>query len=117
MGYETDLARGYDAGRMGWKYDLLTCGSPGLTPYLSCNPADPFANPFVQSQLSILFANGSLAWNVLGSALAPTFTNAQIEDRKVYNTRMYSQSNGGHAFTDVLTDQERLAIIEYLKTL
>jgi hypothetical protein len=30
---------------------------------------------------------------------------------------MFSQSNGGHTFTDVLTDAERTAIIEYLKTL
>lgn len=30
---------------------------------------------------------------------------------------MYSQSNSGHEFTDVLADTERAAIIEYLKTL
>ena len=75
------------------------------------------ATPLVESWLSILFANGSLSWNILGTALAPSLTNAQIEDRKIYNTRMYSQSNTGHEFTDVLTDKERLAIIEYLKTL
>lgn len=117
MGYETDLARGYDAARMGWRHDALSCGAPGVTPYLACDPADPFATPLVQAQLSILFANGSLAWNILGTTLSPTLTNAQIEDRKIYNTRMYSQANGGHEFSDVLTDQERLAIIEYLKTL
>jgi hypothetical protein len=33
------------------------------------------------------------------------------EDRKIYNT------NGGHEFNSVLTDGERLALIEYLKTL
>ncbi len=49
--------------------------------------------------------------------MAPTLTNAQIEDRKIYNTRMHSQSNSGHEFTDVLTDKERVALIEYLKTL
>jgi hypothetical protein len=47
----------------------------------------------------------------------PTITNAQIEERKIYNAYMYGQGNGGHAFTSVLTDSERLAIIEYLKTL
>jgi hypothetical protein len=114
MGYETDLARGYDPARLGWKYDALPCGSPGLTPYLECDPADPFATPLVESWLGILFANGSLSWNMLGTVLAPTLTNAQIEDRKIYNTRMYSQSNTGHEFTDVLTDTERLAIVEYL---
>jgi hypothetical protein len=117
MGFETDLARAYDPVRMGWKYDDLKCGTAGVTPYLQCDPADPEQTPFVESTLDILFANGSLAWNILGSVMAPTLTNAQIEDRKIYNTRMYSQSNTGHEFTDVLTDQERAALIEYLKTL
>jgi mono/diheme cytochrome c family protein len=117
MGYETDLARGYDPARLGWKYDALACGAPGVTPYLECDPSDPFATPLMQSWLGILFANGSLSWNMLGTVLAPTLTNDQIEDRKIYNTRMYSQSNTGHEFTDVLTDAERLALIEYMKTL
>jgi mono/diheme cytochrome c family protein len=117
MGFETDLARGYDPAKLGWKYDVLACGANGLSPYLSCNPSDPFDTPLVQAALSLLFANGSVAWNVLGVVLAPAFTREQIEDRKIYNTRMYSQSNAGHVFTDVLTDAERAAIIEYLKTL
>ena len=117
MGFETDLSRAYDPVRMGWKYDDLKCGSAGVTPYLQCNPADPEQTPFVESTLDVLFANGSLAWNILGTVMAPTLTNAQIEDRKIYNTRMYSQSNTGHEFTDVLTDEERAALIEYLKTL
>ena len=75
------------------------------------------STPLVESWLDILFANGSLAWNFFGTTMSPTLTNAQIEDRKIYNTRMYSQSNTGHEFTDVLTDEERIAIIEYLKTL
>jgi hypothetical protein len=117
MGYETDLARGYDSARMGWKFEALSCGAPGLTPYLECDPSDPFATPFWTTALNVMFANGSLSWNILGTVLAPTLTNEQIEDRKIYNTRMYSQSNTGHEFTDVLTDKERVAIIEYLKTL
>jgi mono/diheme cytochrome c family protein len=117
MGYETDLARAYDPVAIGWRYDELQCGAPGVTPYLECDPADPYATPLVESWLNILFANGSLAWNMFATVQAPTLTNAQIEDRKIYNTRMYSQSNTGHEFTDVLTDTERAALIEYLKTL
>ena len=117
MGFETDLARAYDPVALGWKYDDLQCGTPGVTPYLQCDPADPYATPLVESWLDILFANGSLAWNILGGVMSPTLTNAQIEDRKIYNTRMHSQSNSGHEFTDVLTDKERTALIEYLKTL
>jgi len=93
MGYETDLARAYDAVGLGWRYDDLQCGSPGVTPYLECDPADPYATPLVQSWLDILFRNGSLAWNIFGTVVAPGLTNAQIEDRKIYNTRMHSQSN------------------------
>jgi endo-cleaving rubber dioxygenase len=117
MGYETDLARAYDPDAMGWKYEALRCGTLGVTPYLKCDPRDPYDTPLVESWLSILFANGSLAWNFFGTVTAPTLTNAQIEDRKIYNTRMHSQSNSGHEFTDVLTDGEREALVEYLKTL
>jgi endo-cleaving rubber dioxygenase len=117
LGYETDLARGYDPVELGWRYDALACGPLEPTPYLECDPADPYATPLVESMLGTMFANGSLSWNMLGTVLSPTLTNQQIEDRKIYNTRMYSQSNSGHEFTDVLTDDERLAIIEYLKTL
>jgi mono/diheme cytochrome c family protein len=117
MGYETDLARAYDPAKIGWRYDDLQCGDTGVTPYLECDPADPYATPLTQTFLNVIFANGSLAWNLFGNLVAPPYTTAQIEDRKIYNTRMHSQSNTGHEFTDVLTDKERVAIIEYLKTL
>jgi hypothetical protein len=117
MGYDTDLARAYDPNQLGWRYDDLPCGSAGVTPYLKCDPADPAATPAIEAVLDLLYADGSLAWNMLSGVMAPTLTKAQVEDRKIYNTRMYSQSNGGHEFTDVLTDAERIALIEYLKTL
>ena len=44
-------------------------------------------------------------------------TRGQIDARKVCNTDDHSQSHDGHDFTAVLTDQERRAIVEYLKTL
>jgi mono/diheme cytochrome c family protein len=40
-----------------------------------------------------------------------------IERRKVYDTTKPGRGNGGHTFGDDLTDQERMAVIEYLKTL
>jgi hypothetical protein len=40
-----------------------------------------------------------------------------LERRKVYDTALPGQSNGGHTFGDDLTEDERLAVIEYLKTL
>jgi mono/diheme cytochrome c family protein len=37
--------------------------------------------------------------------------------RKVYDTTLPGRSNGGHTFGDDLTEAERMAVIEYLKTL
>jgi mono/diheme cytochrome c family protein len=43
---------------------------------------------------------------------------ANVEEaRTVYDTTRYGYGNGGHTFGDVLTDDERAALIEYLKTL
>ncbi len=39
------------------------------------------------------------------------------ERRKVYDTTEPGRSNAGHTFGDDLTDDERMAVIEYLKTL
>ena len=40
-----------------------------------------------------------------------------IEFRRVYDTTQPGRGNGGHTFGDELTDAERAAVIEYLKTL
>jgi mono/diheme cytochrome c family protein len=40
-----------------------------------------------------------------------------LERRKVYDTSQPGRGNGGHTFGDGLTDAERWALIEYLKTL
>jgi hypothetical protein len=42
---------------------------------------------------------------------------AAAQGRKIYNTHAFGQDNGGHEFNVALTDAERLALIEYLKTL
>jgi mono/diheme cytochrome c family protein len=39
------------------------------------------------------------------------------ERRKIYDTRLPGRGNGGHRFGDALTEEERWAVIEYLKTL
>lgn len=39
------------------------------------------------------------------------------ERRKIYDTTQPGRSNGGHTFGDDLTEEERWAVIEYLKTL
>lgn len=119
MGYDTDLTRAYDQSKLGWKYDVIACKyrsllNPSVSPYINCDPNDADATPFAEQILSYLYSNLILVWNVIAP---PTLTKADIEDRKIFNTHMHSQSNAGHDFNSVLTDAERLAIMEYLKTL
>jgi hypothetical protein len=40
-----------------------------------------------------------------------------IERRRVYDTTQPGRSHAGHTFGDKLTPEQRLAVIEYLKTL
>jgi mono/diheme cytochrome c family protein len=40
-----------------------------------------------------------------------------IERRRIYDTTLPGRGNGGHTFGDALTEGERWAVIEYLKTL
>jgi mono/diheme cytochrome c family protein len=40
-----------------------------------------------------------------------------IEQRKVYDARVRGMGNTGHTYGDELTEEERMAVIEYLKTL
>jgi len=39
------------------------------------------------------------------------------EQRRIYDTRQPGRSNAGHTFGDMLTEEQRLALIEYLKML
>lgn len=114
MGFDTSLQRAFDPLRVGWKYEALSCGGPGTTPFLDCVPGDESAVPPVQQLLSLIYGNLSGSWNVL---YPPLLSTQQIEDRKIYNTHMFSQGNRGHEFVSVLTDPERRALIEYMKTL
>lgn len=115
MGFDTNLERAYDPQRLGWKYDELACGGGGTVPFLNCNPSG--GQPLVQDILELLYGNLIVAWNLGNITNLLQVTPPQVENRKTYNTHLFSQGNEGHEFTRVLTDQERRAIIEYLKTL
>jgi mono/diheme cytochrome c family protein len=59
-----------------------------------------------------------LGWKVQVLAEPPDpETTPAIERRKVYDTTKPGRGNGGHTFGDALSDEERRAVIEYLKTL
>jgi mono/diheme cytochrome c family protein len=119
MGYDTDLDRAFDQHTVGWRYEEVPCVpenilNPMTSPYVSCNPDDAHEDPLSAMILDGLYSNLLLAWNIF---FPPILTPQQMEDRKNFNTRMYGQDNAGHEFNAVLTDHERLAIIEYVKTL
>jgi hypothetical protein len=57
-----------------------------------------------------------VGWRVTELAEAPRPASAR-EARKFYDTSEPGRSNGGHTFGDALTEDERRAAIEYLKTL
>lgn len=119
MGFDYSLETGYDPQQMGWRYEEIPCEAGSLpfigvtTPFLDCNPMDE-NGATLQDALALLWGNGGLAWNLLN---VPILSDQQIQERKIYNTNFYSQGNGGHEFTAVLTEAERRAIKEYLKTL
>jgi mono/diheme cytochrome c family protein len=58
-----------------------------------------------------------LGWKVRVLDRAPGADVPGIERRKVYDTTQPGRGNGGHTFGDDLTEDERRAVIEYLKTL
>ncbi len=60
----------------------------------------------------------NLGWKV--EVLPESFTAEglpPIEARKIYDTRKSGRGNGGHTYGDQLTEEERMAVIEYLKML
>jgi hypothetical protein len=65
-----------------------------------------------------VYAPTNLGWKVVLLDKAPDVAQTPaIEMRKVYDTTKPGRSNGGHIYGDDLTDAERRAVIEYLKTL
>jgi mono/diheme cytochrome c family protein len=59
-----------------------------------------------------------VGWKVQVLDRAPdTSRMPPIEARKIYDTHQSGRGNGGHIFGDKLSESERMAVIEYLKTL
>lgn len=57
-----------------------------------------------------------IGWRVNVHETAPKDGNA-YDRRKVYDTSLPGRGNMGHTFGDTFTDDERRAVVEYLKTL
>jgi mono/diheme cytochrome c family protein len=58
-----------------------------------------------------------LGWKITVLHTPPDANLSGWEGRKVYDTTLPGRGNGGHTFGDDLSEEERMAVIEYLKTL
>jgi mono/diheme cytochrome c family protein len=58
-----------------------------------------------------------LGWKVRLLERGPDPALSAYQRRLVYDTTQPGRGNGGHTFGDALTDEDRWAVIEYLKTL
>ncbi len=58
-----------------------------------------------------------VGWKVSERPEPPKQDEPAIEQRKVYDTTKPGRSNAGHTYGDHFSDDERAAVVEYLKTL
>jgi mono/diheme cytochrome c family protein len=58
-----------------------------------------------------------LGWKITVLDPPPDASLSEWEQRKIYDTTQPGRGNGGHTFGDDLSEDERMAVIEYLKTL
>lgn len=58
-----------------------------------------------------------VGWKVTELAVPPGDDVPGIERRKVYDTSKSGRGNAGHTYGDALSEEERAAAVEYLKTL
>jgi hypothetical protein len=115
-GFEHELTGptgAYDFEHLGWKHQILACGAGAQgIPYYQCQPAQdlPREIGWIKDTL-----DGGLLWPTW--VVPPPIGDSGLADRMIYNTNLYSKKNIGHAWTRTLTDPERRALLEYLKTL
>jgi mono/diheme cytochrome c family protein len=125
--FDNSFATGYDFTGMGWKVDEIPCEAFGNDPLYGCNPITREDPPTTRDAINRFESNsmGGVATVIasgdssfMSFAQVPTQeTTADIDTKLIHDTRIHSNSNTGHEFTDILTAPERKAIIEYLKTL
>ena len=112
-GFDTNMVRAYDYEKLGWKYQRLTCDARSdVATTVSCRPSE-----FVPTALEAFLTPLNIAADYASPPYLLAPGQGEVEQRSIYNTHAYSKGNQGHAFTQALTDDERRALIEYLKTL
>jgi mono/diheme cytochrome c family protein len=103
----------YDFEKQGWKNTEIPCNA--TIPQLALVTCNPSGTPIDTAYGTTSNTVGPYLW--LGDQVPAPTSEGERMRRMIYNTHDYSLGNGGHEFTQVLTDEEIAAIIEYLKTL
>ncbi len=113
IGFDQRLSTAFDFQGVGWQHEVLSCADIPGTELLNCNPVDDEGPSLVELAQNLL--NSTISW--AGLVSIPDPDPEGVDKRLVYDSRILGNGNRGHAFSDVLTEVERQAIIEYLKTL
>ncbi len=58
-----------------------------------------------------------VGWKITVLDAPPAAELPAFERRKVYDATQPGRSNAGHTFGDLFTDEQRRAVVEYVKTL
>jgi mono/diheme cytochrome c family protein len=110
-GYDMSL-QAYDlTDQVGWKYDEYCSRQDSSV--AECSGDNRVVNNLLYQWLDSMKDD---IW-ILGFLSKPYGTQKQIDRRKIFNTHDFSNSNSGHEFTQVLSDVEVRALVEYMKTL
>ena len=63
------------------------------------------------------YNDGALGWNFTAIDHGQDAESDPVKKRHLYDTTLLGYSNTGHLYGDILSDADRTAVIEYLKTL
>lgn len=119
-GYQATATEGYQAPPLDGIWATAPYFHNGSAPTLyhvlnsSARPA-VFTRSYRTDEAS--FDRKWVGWRVEELAGPADPTRPALDRRRVYDTRQPGRGNSGHSFGDVLTDAERLAIIEFMKGL
>jgi len=108
----------YDFAQLGWKYEAYeSCSEVRSKLGVQCQ-SDASYNPFAAITNALYQLTGLSLLSPSQTVLTqPPLGKDAVLQRSLYDTTMFSKGNQGHEWTKVLTDAERRALIEYLKTL
>ena len=77
----------------------------------------PDQRPVIWKRSATEFDEARVGWKIDGFTEMPAEITEGWEKREFFDTRAFGKSAAGHDFPDALTEDEKKAVLEYLKTL